>query len=369
MTITKPFVLPADLVLVPVEELPAQVRGQIEFNEGDYAITRPRARTPSKVVDAQTAAFLKVFDKPKTIVEAIISYSLTNKSDPEQALVEAFPVLQSFIQSRLLVSPDSEEANRIEPYFGGGDQVIGCEIVRCIQLLEDTELYQVRRRDARDQLAVLKILRPGCSLAKQRMFDREAAFLQHLNGVFSPALLETGRFEERPLLLMEWCPGVDVAVAAEEIRRQPDPTSRPKLLRLVCDILAAYAQLHEKNVIHSDIHPRNILVDSKGVVKIIDFGLARLPGVESEFDQGPRAGVGFFFEPEYAQAYLAHVRPPQSSFLGEQYALSASSGANEWTVVALGWEMLAVIWPAILLMVVASSAVTLFVTRWSGRGK
>jgi hypothetical protein len=56
-----------------------------------------------------------------------------------------------------------------------------------------------------------------------------------------------------------------------------------------------------------------------------------------------------------------------SDYMLEQYALSASSGANEWTVVALGWEMLPIIWPVLLLMVVASSAVTFFVVRWSGR--
>lgn len=56
-----------------------------------------------------------------------------------------------------------------------------------------------------------------------------------------------------------------------------------------------------------------------------------------------------------------------SDYMLEQYALSISSGANEWTVVALGWEMLAAIWPVLLLMVVASSAVTFLVTRRLGQ--
>jgi hypothetical protein len=51
----------------------------------------------------------------------------------------------------------------------------------------------------------------------------------------------------------------------------------------------------------------------------------------------------------------------------EQYALSISSGEDQWIAVALGWEILPVIWPVILLMMTAASAVTLFVSRRLGR--
>lgn len=49
----------------------------------------------------------------------------------------------------------------------------------------------------------------------------------------------------------------------------------------------------------------------------------------------------------------------------EQYALSAASGENEWMMVALGWEILPMLWPAILLMMVVASALTLFISRRS----
>lgn len=47
----------------------------------------------------------------------------------------------------------------------------------------------------------------------------------------------------------------------------------------------------------------------------------------------------------------------------EQYALSVSSSDGQWTVMALGWEILPTIWPALLLAMVAASAVTLLVSR------
>jgi hypothetical protein len=53
----------------------------------------------------------------------------------------------------------------------------------------------------------------------------------------------------------------------------------------------------------------------------------------------------------------------------EPFALSVSSGENEWMVMALGWEIVPEIWPVILLMVVASSAVTFYLTRHFSREK
>jgi len=92
---------------------------------------------------------------------------------------------------------------------------------------------------------------------------------------------------------------------------------------LSCAILEAYSRLHAQGVIHSDVHPRNLLVDTDGSVKIIDYGLARLEDAEGKLDNAHRGGVGFFFEPEYAKAHLANRRPPRSSFSGEQYALAS----------------------------------------------
>src|ERR1041384_526262 len=109
MAITDPFVLPSDVVLMPAVELPDSIREKVDFKEGDFAITRPHVRTPSKIVDAHAAELLKEFQTAKTIVEAIISYSQPKQADPHQPLEEALPLLKNFVDSRLLVPPDSLE--------------------------------------------------------------------------------------------------------------------------------------------------------------------------------------------------------------------------------------------------------------------
>jgi hypothetical protein len=52
-----------------------------------------------------------------------------------------------------------------------------------------------------------------------------------------------------------------------------------------------------------------------------------------------------------------------SDFTLESYALSTSSGGNEWMTTALGWEIIPTIWPVILLAMVVASAVTFFIVR------
>ena len=233
-------------------------------------------------------------------------------------------MLEKLAGSRLLVPSTSEEAKKILPSLEVPSRFMEFEVLRCVQSLDDTELYQLRGEDGESEYAALKLGRANAPDRARRMFDREAAMLERLAGGSSPRLLHSDTTEGgQRYLVMEWCEGKDCASVSTVLRAEVGAASRRKLLALCSSILDAYARLHERNVIHSDIHPRNVLVDDEGRVKIIDFGFARISGIESEFRGAQRAGVAFFFEPEYAKAAQGKLGPPASSALGEQYALAA----------------------------------------------
>lgn len=83
--------------------------------------------------------------------------------------------------------------------------------------------------------------------------------LTRLDGEFSPRLLRSGTTEDgQRYLLIEWCQGRECMAAASTMRGGPMLESRRRLLLLCCTILDNYALLHARNVIHSDIHPRNV---------------------------------------------------------------------------------------------------------------
>jgi serine/threonine-protein kinase len=318
MALTDPFVLPAGTVLVPVSELPENVRREIQAEEDDVAISRPNSRAQSKILDREAAALVRHFEKPHTIAQAVARYSRGKEQNPEQLLEEAFPLLQSLIASQLLVAADSQEAQEIQATLKPGEVVEGWTILRCVQTLEDTELYQMR--GAGGELGALKIARADAGHRIDSMLEREAQVLSRLDGKITPRLLNRGEWNGRRFLLIEWCAGADVSAIADEFRRRASQESRAELLRLATTIVDAYAWLHEQGVMHGDVHPRNVFVDRQQAVKIIDFGLACFAGEEQR--RGNRGGVGFFLEPELARAAMSGSYPPPLTMLGEQYAVA-----------------------------------------------
>ena len=72
MTIAEPMLLPSDVELTPVEELPEEIRAQLTYRPGDHAVTRPRARSASSIVDGNTARLLGSFRTPTRIVDAVL---------------------------------------------------------------------------------------------------------------------------------------------------------------------------------------------------------------------------------------------------------------------------------------------------------
>jgi serine/threonine protein kinase len=321
MRLSGSFVLPQDAELRPVVEFSETLRHNAGAQDGDFALSRKNSRSHSKIVDAGAAQLIRQFEKPSTIAAAVARFSRAQPDDPErlpaeQILEDALPLLRSLINQGLLVEAGSAQAFPTGESLASGDAVDEWIVARCVQSLEDTELYLVSKDG---QWGALKIARPGDARA-QRMLEREAELLNR-NAVKSlPRLLTASTWHNRPYLVTEWFSGVDAESAAAEIRRERDPDSRKQLHTLGAAILDAYADLHEHGLLHGDIHPNNLLVDQYGLVKILDFGLAARLEESSGMRRG---GVGFYFEPEFARATLKDLPPPPASFAGEQYSLAA----------------------------------------------
>lgn len=317
MAITDPIVIPADVMLIPVADLPEDIRRRLQPGKGDWAITRLRARTTSRILDADSAALVEEFRSPRTISEAVIRFSRARGLDAEQILVEAYPILDRLLGTGFLVPHGSEEAREIAPILEAGDEIAGFRVLENVQTLEDTELYLATTRG---EWAALKIERPVAAGRSGGAFDREAAILQHLAGSIAPHFLAEGELEGRRWLAVEWFPGVEAKTAAAGLRRAGDLAG---LLGFGRAILEVYARLHAEGIVHGDVHPRNLLVDAERTVRLIDFGFSLWTGAPDGLPRPGRAGMGFYFEPEYARAVLAGERPPDASPAGEQHAVAA----------------------------------------------
>ena len=314
------FILPPDVVIVPVESLTPALRRQFQHETGDFAVSRPRMRRPSKVVGAATAGLLQEFRQPATILDAVVHYSGANASDAMDTLGEAFPALQSLIAGDILVPAASPLASAVSATFTAGMSCGEFQIARLVHSLDDTELYEAV--SAIGVRVALKLLRQNSSAETRKLISRETAISNSLTAPDFPAVHSSGSIDGHVFLALHWVDGVPLDTAAARLRCS-GPSSLPALRRLCARLLAAFASLHKAGIVHGDVHPGNVLVRPDGSVCVLDFGRSRITRAGADSASAPRAGLYQFYEPELAASLLRAEMPPHVTPEGEQYALAA----------------------------------------------
>jgi hypothetical protein len=130
-----------------------------------------------------------------------------------------------------------------------------------------------RARDTRlDRTVALKILPDAFSSDADRVmrFTREAKTLAALNHRHIAQVYDAGREGSHAFIAMEFVDGEDLSA---RIRRGPMPLA--EALPIARQIADALATAHDAGIVHRDLKPANVRVTEDGVVKVLDFGLAR----------------------------------------------------------------------------------------------
>jgi serine/threonine protein kinase len=141
-------------------------------------------------------------------------------------------------------------------------------------------VYLARRADHMfSKHVALKVLRPEHTDAELlRRFHQEREIVARLDHPNIARLLDGGTTEDGlPYSVMEYVDGEPIDIYCDTRRLNiPD---RVEVVRTVC---AAVQYAHQHLVIHRDLKPSNILVTSDGHVKLLDFGIAKLLGDQTE---------------------------------------------------------------------------------------
>ena len=133
------------------------------------------------------------------------------------------------------------------------------------------EVYRARDTKLRREVA-LKILPASFALDSERLerFEREAQLLATLNHPHIGAIFGLEDSTTVRALVLELVEGPTLA---EHVKRGPLPI--PQALAMAQQIAEALDAAHEKGIVHRDLKPANIKVTEEGVVKVLDFGLAK----------------------------------------------------------------------------------------------
>ena len=145
----------------------------------------------------------------------------------------------------------------------------------------------------------LKFLPPYISsdaIEKERFYQeaRASAALNHQN---IAVIHEIGDHEDRLFLSMELVEGLTVKKLIEVGESLPIK----KVIEIAIQICEGLAAAHEKGIVHRDIKSDNIMITPKGLVKIMDFGLAKVKGSTKLTQIGSTLGTAAYMSPEQAR--------------------------------------------------------------------
>src|SRR5262245_22519212 len=139
------------------------------------------------------------------------------------------------------------------------------------------EVYQATDTKLGRSVAI-KFLPEAFSDDSERVarFEREARVLASLNHPHIAAIYGLEYANGTHFLVLELVEGETLA---DQLRRGPIPLDES--LKIAEQLAEAVQAAHEKGVIHRDLKPANIKITHDGVVKVLDFGLAKATGIES----------------------------------------------------------------------------------------
>ena len=194
-------------------------------------------------------------------------------------------------------SPVSPPAKR-HPEFQAGHRLAHYEIVKklgaggmgIVYLAKDLLL---------DRLAAVKLLASHIEAPEERRrFAREARAASALNHPNIITIYEFAAAAGMDFIAMEYVRGITLA---ERLKREPPPLLQ--LLEIARQTALALSRAHAAGIVHQDLKPANIMITDEGLVKVLDFGIARrisTPSAEASTERLSIAGTPAYMAPEVA---------------------------------------------------------------------
>jgi len=180
-------------------------------------------------------------------------------------------------------------------------------------------VYLAERDDEefKKQVAIKVVTRGMDTEQLLRRFRRERQILARLDHPFIARLLDGGSTEDgRPFLVMEYVQGTAITNYCDDHR-----LGKRRRIELFLKVCSAVQSAHQNLVVHRDLKPGNILVDSEGSPKLLDFGIAKLLGPDESGDVTMALGGIQMFTPQYASP--EQVRGEAITTAADIYVLGA----------------------------------------------
>ncbi|RBW67510.1 Stk1 family PASTA domain-containing Ser/Thr kinase [Bacillus taeanensis] len=157
-----------------------------------------------------------------------------------------------------------------------------------------------------DRIVAVKILRSEFSNDEQfiKRFHREAESATSLDHSNIVSIYDVGEEEDTYFIVMEYVEGKTLKDLIKEQGRIPVEES----LAIMKQITSAIAHAHEHHIIHRDIKPHNILLNTEGEAKVTDFGIAMAMTSATITHTNSVLGSVHYFSPEQARGGITNEK-------------------------------------------------------------
>ncbi|MBI1783547.1 serine/threonine protein kinase, partial [Candidatus Sumerlaeota bacterium] len=168
-------------------------------------------------------------------------------------------------------------------------------------------VFKARERTLQRAVA-LKFLPPDLASDPKFVEDfyREARAAAQINHPNIVTIFAVGEAEGRHFIAMEYVSGQTVWSMIKRFN-QIHPVQSVEIGRQVCKALSA---AHKLRIYHRDIKPHNIMVDEHGLVRVLDFGIARMrdPGAMIQKVEDELSGTPTYMSPEQFKMHTTDQR-------------------------------------------------------------
>jgi len=248
------------------------------------------AKSFKKLLDElqEKASLVQYLSKQATMIGETQSTEAMMSSDSTQQQVTAggTPVTQPGSTTMAAIGPGTVIGNRYEV-----QSVLGAGGRGVVLKARDRQL---------DEVVALKMLKgevfmqdPG-ALERFKLEIKLARRITHRHVIKTYDYSENGNYY---CISMEYIKGITL----KQLIRQRGSIPLKIALQIGKQISSALDAAHEKGVVHRDIKPQNILLESTGDAKVMDFGIARLSDVKGMTHPGTVMGTPDYMSPEQAQ--------------------------------------------------------------------
>jgi eukaryotic-like serine/threonine-protein kinase len=221
--------------------------------------------------------------------------SASSPSTPSSFGDETLPSTSGWSAPASSIAASTASLSALEP-----GRVLGTRY-EILQLLGEGGMGSVyKARDtAVDRLVAIKVIRPDLANRPDILarFKQELVLARQVTHKNVIRIFDLGEAEGLKFITMDFIEGCDL----KSILREKGKLSPNEATSIVTQICRALDAAHSEGVVHRDLKPQNIMIDARGRVTVMDFGIARSMEMTGTTQTGSLVGTPEYMSPEQAK--------------------------------------------------------------------